>query len=181
MTFASAKKGALRSVQRAAAKADARFFADLPTRLIGDRGSGAASSNPQQLALNCGRNRFVCSDCASSVEASSSLVPSECRVLPPFAEVASKIVRISSVLGRQKRLLICGLRVRFPPGSPLFRLVRRSMFSCSFLVVRILVAAVVRTGNVDKRIPVSNKQPSERTRRDRLAQHQLCGTPKSFG
>jgi hypothetical protein len=71
MTFASAKKGALRSVQRAAAKAprswrsstvmvflspctwpalhpyephlvpatlDARFFADLPTRLIGDRG-----------------------------------------------------------------------------------------------------------------------------------------------
>ena len=71
MTFASAKKGALRSVQRAAAKAprswrsvdrhglpvavhvasaspyephlvpatlDARFFPDLPTRLIGDRG-----------------------------------------------------------------------------------------------------------------------------------------------
>jgi len=38
---------------------------------------------------------------------------------PRSAHLSCKIIRISSVFDFSKGLLICGLRVRFPPGSPL--------------------------------------------------------------
>jgi hypothetical protein len=47
-------------------------------------------------------------------------VTSRCRALLHSAHLALKIVRISSVFACLDRLLICGLTVRFRPGSPAF-------------------------------------------------------------
>ena len=45
-------------------------------------------------------------------------VASICFALPQSAHRIIKIIRISSVFADRNPLLICGLWVRFPPGSP---------------------------------------------------------------
>src|SRR5713226_5545726 len=45
-------------------------------------------------------------------------VAARCRALPRFAHLARKIIRIPSVFEDAIGLLICGLKVRFLPGSP---------------------------------------------------------------
>jgi hypothetical protein len=47
-------------------------------------------------------------------------VAARCVALPRPAHEAIKIIRISAAFCRPDGLLICGLWVRFPPGSPLF-------------------------------------------------------------
>ncbi len=56
--------------------------------------------------------RFLKSGCAG--------VAARCVALPRPAHRALKIIRISAVFCGWDRLLICGLWVRFPPGSPAF-------------------------------------------------------------
>ena len=47
-------------------------------------------------------------------------VTSICRSLPHSAHLIEEIIRISNVFEDGRGLLICGLGVRFPPGSPKF-------------------------------------------------------------